>query len=77
MRSVKNNSYISIISEDNDGNYNVIFPDFPGCVSCGRTFEEARKNAKEALSLWLEESRSKKKKIISFTRSASLVSVSA
>ncbi len=77
MKSLKTNSYISIISEDNDGNYNVMFPDFPGCVTCGRTFEEARKNAEEALSLWLEELKLSKKKLTSFTKNASLVSVSA
>jgi predicted RNase H-like HicB family nuclease len=77
MKSLKQKSYISIISEDIDGNYNVIFPDFPGCVSCGKTFEEARTNAKEALSLWLEETKTNKKSLVSFTKSASLVAVSA
>ena len=77
MKVVKTNSYISIISEDTDGNYNVIFPDFPGCVTCGRTFEEARTNAKEALSLWLQETKIANKKFFSFTKNASLVAVSA
>lgn len=77
MKAVKTNSYISIISEDGDGNYNVIFPDFPGCVTCGKTFEEARINAQEALSLWLAESKIGNKKSFSFTKNASLVTVSA
>ncbi|MCX6757009.1 MAG: type II toxin-antitoxin system HicB family antitoxin [Candidatus Nomurabacteria bacterium] len=77
MKAVKTNPYISIISEDGDGNYNVIFPDFPGCVTCGKTFEEARINAKEALSLWLEETKIAKRNIFSFTKNASLVTVSA
>ena len=77
MKATRIHSYISIISEDTDGNFNVLFPDFPGCVTCGKTFEEARLNAKEALSLWLEETKTTKKKILSTTRSASLVSVFA
>jgi predicted RNase H-like HicB family nuclease len=28
----------------------VVFPDFPGCISCGDTYEEAYKMAHEALS---------------------------
>ena len=77
MKTEKINSYISIISEDTEGNYNVLFPDFPGCVTCGRTFEEARVNAKEGLSLWIEEISFSKKNPSSFTRNASLVSVFA
>lgn len=76
MKTSKVNSYISVISEDKDGNYNVIFPDFPGCATCGRTFDEARKNAREALSLWLEESKASKKKVSPYTKNTSLVTLS-
>ena len=27
------------------------FPDFPGCITVGKTIEEARRNAQEALTL--------------------------
>lgn len=37
--------------------YSVAFPDLPGCFSQGSTLENALKNAREALSLYLEESR--------------------
>lgn len=37
------------------GGYNVSFPDFPGCVTFGRSFEEAKEKAREVLELWLEE----------------------
>ncbi len=37
-----------------EGGYNVSFPNFPGCVTFGNTFEEAQQMAKEALSLWIE-----------------------
>lgn len=33
----------------------VVFPDFPGCISAGNTYEEAFKNAHEALALHVEE----------------------
>ena len=36
------------------GGFNVSFPDFPGCVTFGYSFEEAEKMAEEALSIWIE-----------------------
>ena len=43
-------NYIGIIQEENK-QFGIIFPDFPGCVSVGDTVEEAYKNGIEALSL--------------------------
>ncbi|MEI6805400.1 MAG: helix-turn-helix domain-containing protein [Myxococcaceae bacterium] len=41
-----------------DGNrHSVEFPDLPGCFSDGKDLREATENAKEALSLYLEEAR--------------------
>lgn len=37
--------------------YWVEFPDLPGCFSEGDSREEALENAREALSLWLEDAR--------------------
>lgn len=37
------------------GGFNVSFPDFPGCVTFGKNFEEAKTKAAELLELWLEE----------------------
>ena len=51
---IKTNEYITIIQEDSSGDFNVSFPDFPGCYTCGSTYEEAVTNAKEALALWIE-----------------------
>lgn len=34
--------------------YNVSFPDLPGCLTFGDTLEEAKDNAREALSAYLE-----------------------
>ncbi len=44
-------AYIAVIHKDKGSDYGVSFPDFPGCVSVGRTIEEARAMAVEALAL--------------------------
>lgn len=54
--------YPAIIEQDVDGkSYNVQFPDLKGCLTYGATLEEAKENAQEALSVYLEslDSRSK------------------
>ena len=38
-----------------EGGYDVSFPELPGCVTFGRTMNEAKIMAREVLSLWLEE----------------------
>ncbi|MBU2472681.1 type II toxin-antitoxin system HicB family antitoxin [Patescibacteria group bacterium] len=47
--------YPVIFNKAKEGGYNVSFPDFPGCVTFGKTFEESEKKAKEVLELWIEE----------------------
>ena len=44
---------ISLVPEQ-EGGYTVLVPLLPGCVSYGRTIEEATENAKEAIALHLE-----------------------
>jgi len=56
-------SYFAIFDPAEESGYNVSFPDFPGCVTFGRTFEEAKEKAKEVLELWLEELASQKQRI--------------
>lgn len=46
--------YIALIHKDADSDYGVSFPDLAGCISAGRTLDEARDMAAEALSLHLE-----------------------
>lgn len=46
--------YIALIHKDGDSDYGVSFPDLPGCVTAGRTLDEARSLAAEALALHLE-----------------------
>ena len=45
--------YRLVIEPDEDRYYAEI-PALPGCYSWGHTYEEALKNIKEALELWLE-----------------------
>ena len=47
--------YIAIIHRDPDSDFGVSFPDFPGCITAGRTIDEAKTMASEALSLCIEE----------------------
>ena len=54
-------SYFAIFDPAEEGGYNVSFPDFPGFVTFGRTFEEAK--AHEVLELWLEELSAEKQDI--------------
>ena len=51
----KVSSYFAVFDPAEEGGYNVSFPDFPGCVTFGRNFEEAKRMAAEILELWLEE----------------------
>ena len=47
--------YPTIFEPAEEGGFNVSFPSFPGCVTFGRDFEEAKIKAREVLELWLEE----------------------
>ena len=46
--------YIALIHKEADSDFGVSFPDLPGCVTAGRTLDEARDMAAEALALHLE-----------------------
>ena len=43
-------AYIALVHKDEGTSYGVSFPDVPGCISVGDTFEEAIVNAAEALA---------------------------
>jgi predicted RNase H-like HicB family nuclease len=43
--------YIAYLHKDHNSDFGVSFPDFPGCVTAGKTLEEARRMAAEALAL--------------------------
>jgi predicted RNase H-like HicB family nuclease len=46
--------YIAYLHKDRKSDFGVSFPDFPGCVTAGRTLEEARRKAEEALALHIQ-----------------------
>ena len=47
-------SYIALLRKGGDSDYGVDFPDFPGCVTAGRTLEETRRMAEEALAFHID-----------------------
>ena len=46
--------YIAYLHKERKSNFGVSFPDFPGCITAGKTLEEARRNAVAALGLHIE-----------------------
>jgi predicted RNase H-like HicB family nuclease len=46
--------YIAYLHKEKKSDYGVSFPDFPGCITAGKTLEEARRNAVDALTLHIE-----------------------
>ncbi len=47
-------AYIALIHKEAKSNYGVSFPDFPGCITVGRTLDEARTRAVEALAFHID-----------------------
>lgn len=43
----KISSYYAVFEPAEEGGYNVSFPEFPGCVTFGKTFEESKKKRKK------------------------------
>jgi predicted RNase H-like HicB family nuclease len=43
--------YIAYLHKDRESDYGVSFPDFPGCITAGKTLDEASRLAPEALAL--------------------------
>ena len=46
--------YVAVLERGVNDSFGVFFPDLPGCVSAGRTAEEAMNDAREALALHIE-----------------------
>lgn len=42
--------YIAYLHKDSKSDFGVSFPDFPGCVTTGKSLDEARRRAPEALA---------------------------
>ena len=47
-------NYIAVVQKEPASDYGVSFPDFPGCITAGKTIDEAKDLAYEALLLHLE-----------------------
>lgn len=47
-------NYIAVIHKEEDSDYGVSFPDFPGCITAGSTLEEVKNMASEALDFHIE-----------------------
>ncbi len=43
--------YIAYLHKDAKSDFGVSFPDFPGCITAGKTLQEARRLAPQALAL--------------------------
>lgn len=44
-----------VIQQDEDGRFNASVPELEGCLSYGDTIEEAKRNIKEAIELYLKD----------------------
>jgi predicted RNase H-like HicB family nuclease len=53
MKSTELN-YTVLFQKEPEGGYTAVVPSLPGCVTYGKSLEEAKKMAKEAIELYLE-----------------------
>ena len=51
--------YNAVFEEEKEGGYSVWVPELPGCASQGETFDEALVNIREAIKLYVEETKKK------------------
>ena len=47
-------SYVALLWKDEKSDYGVEFPDFPGCVTAGKTLDEAKDLAAEAVAFHID-----------------------
>jgi len=66
LLQVKEMNFDVVLEKQEEGGYTAYVPSLPGCISEGNTKSETMKNIREAISLYLEETRkSKLKKLLS------------
>lgn len=46
--------YIAYLHKEKGSDFGVSFPDFPGCITAGRTLDEAKRLASEALAFHID-----------------------
>ena len=61
-----------VLEKHEEGGYTVYVPSLPGCISQGETKEEAIKNIKEAIELYLE---AETNELVEYTGEAVVVAV--
>lgn len=49
--------YNAVFEEEKEGGFSVWVPELPGCASQGETFDEALANIREAMQLYIEETK--------------------
>ncbi len=47
-------NYIAVVHKEPKSDFGVSFPDFPGCITAGKTIDEAKDMAQDALSLHIK-----------------------
>ena len=45
---------MEIVEDEEEGGFVVLYPDLPGCITCGETIESAVQNALDAKRIWIE-----------------------
>lgn len=45
---------LELIPDTEEGGFAAIYPELPGCITCGNTAEQALKNAMDAKKAWFE-----------------------
>jgi len=60
MESMKDKYAMIIYYSNEDKVWIVVYPELPGCMTHGKTIEEAVKMGEEAKTLWLETTRDQK-----------------
>jgi predicted RNase H-like HicB family nuclease len=55
MFEVKTMTFKVLILQDEDGRFNASCPELEGCFSFGNSVEEAKKNIREAIELYLRD----------------------
>lgn len=49
------NRVLVVFTPEREGGFMVSFPDYPDCVTFGKTLAEAKRMGQEVIELWLEE----------------------
>jgi predicted RNase H-like HicB family nuclease len=60
---MKDYYYKAVIEPQDEGGFTAYVPSLPGCVTEGETYEETMSNMKEALELYLETLKKRKRKV--------------